>query len=164
MQELKDLLFEVRDEKIAIITINRPEVRNAMTANTWTEFNLCLDEVEANPAIRVLIITGAGEKSFMAGADIVTLKTREPMYQFRHPYSADAAIRLALKHKRKGLTTFIISHRLTTLAEADFIIVLEDGRVAQQGTHAQLIAQDGLYKRIYQIQTSLEDELMADAI
>jgi len=94
MQELKDLLFEVRDEKIAIITINRPEVRNAMTANTWTEFNLCLDEVEANPAIRVLIITGAGEKSFMAGADIVTLKTREPMYQFRHPYSADAAIRL----------------------------------------------------------------------
>ena len=77
MQELKDLLFEVRDEKIAIITINRPEVRNAMTANTWTEFNLCLDEVEANPAIRVLIITGAGEKSFMAGADIVTLKTRD---------------------------------------------------------------------------------------
>jgi len=76
----------------------------------------------------------------------------------------DAAIRLALKHKRQGLTTFIISHRLTTLSEADFIIVLEDGKVAQQGTHAQLIGQDGLYKRIYQIQTSLEDELMADAM
>ncbi len=73
----------------------------------------------------------------------------------------DKAIRLALKEKRKGMTTFIISHRLTTLAEADFIIVLEDGRVAQQGTHEELIHQEGLYQRIYQIQSDLEDELEA---
>ncbi len=75
----------------------------------------------------------------------------------------DAAIRAALKHKREGLTTFIISHRLTTLAEADFVIVLEGGQVAQQGTHEDLIRQEGLYRRIYQIQTSLEDELLSDA-
>ena len=73
----------------------------------------------------------------------------------------DAAIRRALKEKKKGLTTFIISHRLTTLAEADFIIVLEDGRVAQQGTHSELIHQPGLYQRIYQIQSALEEELEA---
>ena len=73
----------------------------------------------------------------------------------------DAAIRRALKEKKKGLTTFIISHRLTTLAEADFIIVLEDGKVAQQGTHAELIGQPGLYHRIYQIQSALEEELEA---
>ena len=73
----------------------------------------------------------------------------------------DAAIRRALKEKKKGLTTFIISHRLTTLAEADFIIVLEDGKVAQQGTHAELIRQPGLYHRIYQIQSALEEELEA---
>ena len=71
----------------------------------------------------------------------------------------DAAIRLALKEKKQGMTTFIISHRLTTLAEADFIIVLEDGRVAQQGTHDELIHQKGLYQRIYQIQSALEEEL-----
>ena len=76
----------------------------------------------------------------------------------------DKAIRLALKEKRKGMTTFIISHRLTTLAEADFIVVLEDGRVAQTGTHEQLIHQDGLYKRIYQIQSDLEDELNGEAV
>ena len=75
----------------------------------------------------------------------------------------DAAIRKALKEKRKGMTTFIISHRLTTLAEADFVVVIEDGRVAQQGTHDELIHQEGLYKRIYQIQNTLEDELTADA-
>ena len=73
----------------------------------------------------------------------------------------DAAIRLALKEKKQGMTTFIISHRLTTLAEADFIIVLEDGRVAQKGTHDELIHQPGLYQRIYQIQSALEEELDA---
>ena len=73
----------------------------------------------------------------------------------------DAAIRTALKEKKKGLTTFIISHRLTTLAEADFIVVLEDGVIAQQGTHDQLIHTPGLYQRIYQIQNALEEELDA---
>ena len=76
----------------------------------------------------------------------------------------DKAIRLALKEKRRGMTTFIISHRLTTLAEADFIVVIEDGRVAQTGTHEQLIRQEGLYKRIYQIQNDLEEELNDDAV
>jgi len=73
----------------------------------------------------------------------------------------DAAIREALARERKGMTTFIISHRLTTLAEADVIVVLEDGKVAQMGSHDELVHQDGLYKRIYTIQTALEDELAA---
>ena len=42
------------------------------------------------------------------------------------------------------------------------IIVIQDGKVAQQGTHEELIQQEGLYKRIYQIQTSLEEELNSD--
>ena len=78
----------------------------------------------------------------------------------------DKAIREALKEQRAegetGATTFIISHRLTTLSEADVIIVLQDGRVAQQGTHAELIEQEGLYKRIYMIQSALEEELSED--
>ena len=78
----------------------------------------------------------------------------------------DRAIRTALSEQRtsgeKRTTTFIISHRLTTLSEADVIIVIAGGRVAQQGTHEELIQQEGLYKRIYQIQASLEDELNAE--
>lgn len=78
----------------------------------------------------------------------------------------DRAIREALNEQRgsgeKRTTTFIISHRLTTLAEADVIIVIRDGKVAQQGTHEELIQQEGLYRRIYQIQTSLEEELNED--
>lgn len=71
----------------------------------------------------------------------------------------DAAIRKALEARAEKPTTFIISHRLTTLAEADLIVVLEDGRVAQQGTHASLIAQDGLYRDVYRIQAALEAEM-----
>ena len=78
----------------------------------------------------------------------------------------DRAIRQALNEQRaageKRTTTFIISHRLTTLSEADVIMVIQDGKVAQHGTHEELIEQEGLYRRIYQIQTSLEEELNAE--
>ena len=78
----------------------------------------------------------------------------------------DRAIREALAQARKELhksaTTFIVSHRLTTLAEADVIVVLQDGKVTQMGSHEELVRQDGLYKRIYQIQAALEEELSED--
>ena len=70
----------------------------------------------------------------------------------------DAKIRKALKERRKGVTTFIISHRISTLMEADRILVLEDGHIAQQGSHDELVARDGLYKRIWDIQTAMEYE------
>ena len=71
----------------------------------------------------------------------------------------DAAIRKRLKNLNKKATTFIISHRLTTLAEADMILVLEHGKIVQQGTHLELIDEEGLYKRVWGIQNSLEEEL-----
>jgi len=71
----------------------------------------------------------------------------------------DAAIRNRLKKLDNKATTFIISHRLTTLVEADVILVLDQGEVVQQGTHQELIEQEGLYKRVWSIQNSLELEL-----
>ena len=75
----------------------------------------------------------------------------------------DRAIREALLTGRslsgRVPTTFIISHRITTLADADLILVLEDGRITQQGRHEDLIKTPGLYQRVYRIQAALEDEL-----
>ena len=70
----------------------------------------------------------------------------------------DAAIRRALRERSRNTTTIIISHRVVTLSQADLILVIENGRVTQQGTHRQLIAQPGLYSRIFSIQTALEEE------
>jgi len=66
----------------------------------------------------------------------------------------DASIREALKSRRQGTTTFIISHRITTLMEADRIFVLKDGRVAEEGTHDELMQLGGIYRKTYDIQSS----------
>ncbi len=69
----------------------------------------------------------------------------------------DQSIRAALKQRRQGVTTIIISHRISTLMEADRIFVLSDGKVAESGTHQELLEiPGGLYRRVYEIQTRKE--------
>jgi len=69
----------------------------------------------------------------------------------------DAKIRAALRDKLAEATVILISHRVTTLMQADQILVLENGSVADIGTHAELINRPGLYKDIYDIQMSSDD-------
>ena len=74
----------------------------------------------------------------------------------------DAAIRRELNKRSKEISTFIISHRVTTLAEADLILVLDEGRLIQSGSHQDLSQQPGLYQRIWSIQNSMEEEAAED--
>lgn len=69
----------------------------------------------------------------------------------------DAAIRQAIKGLSKKCTTIIIAHRISSTQDADHIIVLENGKISQNGNHEQLIKEDGLYKRIYDIQTAMKE-------
>ncbi len=59
-----------KENEIAILYINRPKYLNALNAQTLEELSRAIDEVQRDPAIKVLIITGAGDKAFVAGADI----------------------------------------------------------------------------------------------
>ena len=72
--EYNNIIFTVR-ESIATITFNRPEILNALSAEALKEFSHALDEINADEDIRALILTGAGEKSFIAGADIKEFPT-----------------------------------------------------------------------------------------
>lgn len=63
----------------------------------------------------------------------------------------------ALKQRRGKHTTIVIAHRLSTLLHADQILVMDNGKIIQSGTHYELLAREGLYRRLWEIQTSVDD-------
>ncbi len=74
----------------------------------------------------------------------------------------EAAIRDALLQLMPGRTTFIIAHRIQTVMNADLILVMDGGRVVQCGGHEDLLAEEGPYQQIFQLQARIEDELTQD--
>nr|VFK47339.1 MAG: enoyl-CoA hydratase [Candidatus Kentron sp. TC]VFK50029.1 MAG: enoyl-CoA hydratase [Candidatus Kentron sp. TC]VFK63121.1 MAG: enoyl-CoA hydratase [Candidatus Kentron sp. TC] len=75
----ENILFEKPEEGIYLITINRPKVLNALNAKTLTELTSAIQSVGADKDARVLLITGAGEKSFVAGGDIAEMQNLSAM-------------------------------------------------------------------------------------
>ncbi len=68
-------------------------------------------------------------------------------------------------HERHGRrTTIVIAHRLSTLRQADHILVLDKGRVVQEGTHETLVSQEGMCRRLWQIQSELEEDLEGEMV
>jgi len=72
-------------------------------------------------------------------------------------------IHQAMVNVMKNRTTFVIAHRLSTVRQADLIVVLKDGQIAEQGTHDELLAVNGIYQNIYELQLQPQEELLLDA-
>jgi ABC-type multidrug transport system fused ATPase/permease subunit len=71
-------------------------------------------------------------------------------------------IQKALRGITRSKTTIVIAHRITSVQDCDRIIVLDKGRVIEEGTHEELIENNGFYKKIFDIQVSIEDEINSD--
>ena len=106
------------------------------------------------------VTLSGGQKQRVAIARMLMEKT--PIKIFDDSLSAvdaetDAKIRAALKAGTADSTVILIAHRISTIQNADCIIVLDNGRIAQMGTHDELVAQDGIYRRVWRIQNSVDD-------
>lgn len=144
---------------------DREEVRGAARV-------ACVDEALAEMALGYDTVVGergvtlsGGQKQRVAIAR--TLLADAPVLLLDDSLSAvdtetDANIRGALLRHAAGTTLILISHRVTTLMKADRILVLKDGSVAEEGTHAQLIARDGPYRRVCDIQMNQDDRTLLE--
>ena len=106
------------------------------------------------------VTLSGGQKQRAAIARILMQKS--PIMIFDDSLSAvdaetDERIRESLKKSFENSTVILISHRITTLMDADNIIVLDKGAIVEQGTHDALMAKNGIYSRIYSMQTRLEE-------
>ena len=148
-------------ENIALGDVNASEEERFEAARTACVHNVILgfgDGYDTMVGERGVTLSG-GQKQRVAIARMLVQKT--PICVFDDSLSAvdaetDSAIREALLKRDTG-TTILISHRISTLRGADVILVLEGGRIVQRGTHAQLAAQEGLYRRICTIQNELDE-------
>src|SRR5262245_37863616 len=79
-----DNLLVDRQDAVATVTINRPKVLNALNSATLDELSRSMQELQNDAAIRVVVLTGAGDKSFVAGADINELAVQTPTSGRQH--------------------------------------------------------------------------------
>ncbi len=101
------------------------------------------------------VTLSGGQKQRLAIAR--TLINDYPILAFDDSLSAvdtetDIAIRKALSERRQGITSFIISHRVASVYESDWIMVIEDGKVVESGTHDELMEKKGYYHKIWDMQ------------
>jgi enoyl-CoA hydratase len=100
-----NLLLE-RDGAVAIVTINRPKVLNALNRQTLDELRRLVLELKADASVRVMILTGAGEKAFVAGADITELAVQTPISGREHALTGQHVLDL-IEHMGKPVIAAI---------------------------------------------------------
>jgi ATP-binding cassette subfamily B protein len=136
------------------------QVRHAAAIAQASEFIDAMPQGYESPVSQGGTNLSGGQKQRLAISRALARRAR--IYVFDDSFSAldlatDARLRAALRRETTGATVFLISQRIGTVRDADRIIVLDDGRVAGIGTHAELIHACEVYREIAASQASLEE-------
>jgi len=136
------------------------EIRHAATVAQAVEFVDAMPEKFASPISQGGINLSGGQKQRLAIARAIV--RRPDIYVFDDSFSAldfatDARLRSALRGETVHATVFIVAQRISTVIGADRIVVLDNGRVAGIGTHAELLEESAIYREIVSSQVSLEE-------
>ncbi len=150
-------------ENIAIShpDIQEDDVRHAASVACLDETILRFSEgYETYVGERGVTLSG-GQKQRCAIARLLVQKT--PIMIFDDSLSAvdtetDSQIRVALREEMQDATVILIAHRITTVMHADHIVLLDKGKIVEEGNHEDLLKRNGLYRRIYDIQTGMGKE------
>ena len=97
-------------------------------------------------------------RTLLGNPDILVLDDATSAVDTETEYNIQQALR---KHTNEK-TCLIIAHRLTSIQYADTIMVMEEGAIKEKGSHEELLAQDGFYKKVYDIQVSIEESIEKD--
>ena len=106
-----DNLLLDRDGAVAIVTVNRPKVLNALNTQTLDELRRAMLELKQDAAVRAVVLTGAGEKSFVAGADINELATQTPVTGREHAIAGQHVLDI-IEHLGKPVIAAINGYAL----------------------------------------------------
>ena len=149
------------EENIGVCGADAEAVRAAaVTACIDADISRFANGYETVVGERGVTLSG-GQKQRIAIARMLTKKT--PVIVFDDSLSAvdtetDERIRSALKRDLEGTTTIIVSHRITTLLDCDSVLVLEKGQVSQLGSPKDLLAREGIFRRIFELQMAVGEE------
>ncbi len=140
------------EEKLAFVTVNRPDKLNALNSTVMHELGAAFDELEADPDVRVIVMTGAGEKSFIAGADIAELNGLPDPVQAAHHGRLGQS--LAFKIERLGkpvimaINGFALGGGLELAMAGDIRIASENARLGQPEINLGIIPGFGGTQRL----------------
>ena len=141
------------------VLIERDLVRALEDAQIWDLVSSLPDVLDTVVGDRGYRLSG-GEKQRIAIArlllkapDVVVLDEATAHLDSE----SEAAVQQALAKALRGRTSLVIAHRLSTVRDADQILVIDAGRIAERGTHADLLASDGLYADLYRTQFAQQD-------
>jgi enoyl-CoA hydratase len=146
----ENILFEVQDG-IGVLTFNRPKALNALNPKTLEEVSEVIDHVQQDEAVRVLVLTGAGDKAFVAGADITEFPKMNPL-EARHFAEKGQGVFFKLEHLPKPVIAcvngFALGGGCEIAMSCDFIYASDKARFGQPEVNLGLIPGFGGTQRL----------------